>query len=240
MNYIKSILLKCSGMLLHNQESKILFYHDVFDGTKYTEMGTPLSLFKKHLQVVEANGFHLISQITVPQNQIQICFDDGFAGLWDCQEIWNDLTWRPTIFVPISLIGQPGYLSLEQIKTLHQKGFRFQSHGWSHQVLTDFSGKELLHETSDSKHYLEDALQTTIEEICFPVGLFSQSVLKSCKKAGYKQMYSSIPGSFQSQPFPNVLRRNLVQFYTEAELKAVLFGALAPFARRYLKMHYQA
>ena len=238
MNYIKSILLRCSGMLLRNRDSKIIFYHDVFDTTRYTEMGTPLSLFKKHLHEIEANGFQLVTQISNPQKQIQVCFDDGFAGLWDCKELWNALNWQPTIFVPISLIGQPGYLSLEQIKSLHQEGFCFQSHGWSHRVLTDFSDKELLHETSDSKKQLEDSLQTPIDEICFPVGLFSQKVLDACNQAGYKQMYSSIPGSFNSQPFPNVLRRNLVQFYNEAELKAVLHGALAPFASRYLKMHY--
>ena len=201
---------------------------------------TPFTLFKTHLETIFKLGFTPVTRITSSSYQLQICFDDGFAGIWDCQELWDDLAWRPTIFVPISLIGQSGYLSLEQIKSLHQKGFRFQSHGWSHQVLTDFSGKELIHETADSKHYLEDALQTAIEEICFPVGLFSQSVLEACDQAGYKQMYSSIPGSFNSQPFPHVLRRNLVQFYNEAELKAVLLGALAPFARRYLKMHYQA
>lgn len=240
MRFIKQLLLRSIGSFLNNRDSKIIFYHDIYSINKYTEMSTNIEMFRKHLECITDNHFKLVSSISENKNEIQMCFDDGFAGIWDCRETWDLFDWRPTIFIAVKLIGNDGYLNIQQIKTLSNQGYRFESHGWNHCPLTRLTDNQLLQETSDSKKYLEDSLGFEINEICFPLGAFSPKVIDACLNAGYKLMYSSIPGTYFNQVFPNIVRRNLVQFYNSEEFKSVLFGGLIPFSSRYLKMHYDS
>ena len=239
MNFIKKLVLQLSGALLRDGGSKVLFYHDIFGDTQYTAMGTPLPLFQRHLETIGRNGFTVVSKIDNDKREVQICLDDGFKGIWDCRSLWDNLPWRPTVFLAVELLGQEGYLDREQITELARDGFIFQSHGWSHLPLTEFTGDLLVKETAGSKRWLEELLGYEVTEICFPIGNFSKAVLDACRDAGYRRMYSSIPGNCSSQVFPNVVRRNLVQSYDGDELKAVLHGGLAPFASRYFRMHSQ-
>ncbi len=239
MNVLKSLILRASGGILHDSSSKVLFYHDIYEQAKYTFMATPLSSFQRHLDVIADNGFVVASNIAQAEKEVQICFDDGFKGIWDCRKLWEEKHWRPTIFIAVELIGKEGYLSREQIKELSKEGFIFQAHGWSHQILTQFSQNELRREIFDSKKYLEDFLELPVTDFCFPVGCFSKCVMDACNDAGYRRMYSSIPGKFYKPVFPNVIRRNLIQFYNEREFKAVLWGGLAPFAIRSFKEQFK-
>lgn len=238
MNALKKNLLFLGSLLLHSKDSKIIFYHDVFDQKQNTDMGTPLELFKQHLTTVEKSGFEIVSQISQTQKQIQITFDDGFRGLWECRKFFYKQNWKPTVFIAVDLIGQDGYLSRNEILELQEQGFIFQSHGWKHQVLTDFHGQDLIHEIAGSKQYLSELLNKEVDELCFPVGFFSEEILKCCSAAGYRKLYSSIPGNYDHPVFPQVVRRNLVQFYSAKEVSWVLHGALPPFAKRYFNMHF--
>lgn len=238
MNNIKKTILALSAFFLQNRKSKIIFYHDVFDKNKYTDMGTPLDMFQKHIQEINAERFNIVPEITEPNNQIQICFDDGFRGIWDVRDVFINNQIYPTVFLAVSLIGKDGYLNKEEILELQQLGFRFQSHAWSHLNLTDFNGKELDRELKGSKDYLSDLLQREVNEICFPIGFFSEKVKDGCLKAGYVKMYSSIPGNYYDNIGSGLLPRNLVQFYDPTELKNVLYGGLSFFKKRYIKRHY--
>ena len=188
MNALKKNLLFLGSLLLHSKDSKIIFYHDVFDQKQNTDMGTPLELFKQHLTTVEKSGFEIVSKISQTQKQIQITFDDGFRGLWECRKFFYQQNWKPTVFIAVDLIGQDGYLSRNEILELQEQGFIFQSHGWKHQVLTDFHGQDLIHEIADSKQYLSKLLNKDVDELCFPVGFFSEEILKCCSEAGYRKL----------------------------------------------------
>ena len=75
------------GYLFHrNNLSKVLFYHDV--GLTYTDMGTPLGMIKEHLEVIIKQKFQIVEHITKPDNQIMICFDDGWKGIYDAKEFF--------------------------------------------------------------------------------------------------------------------------------------------------------
>ena len=238
MNLLKQLLLRMAGAVSRDNESKVVFYHDLYASSPLTSMATPLSLFGDHIEAAARVGYRFVTSLDAPVRQAQVCLDDGFAGIWECRGFFQGLNWRPTVFLAVELIGKPGYLSRAQILELQKDGFRFQSHGWSHCPLTEVSPEVLPRETADARHWLEDMLGVEVTEICFPVGMFSPRVLEACRAAGYARMYSSIPGSFKRELFPCVVRRNLVQFYGPAEFQAVLRGGLAPFAGYYRRMHF--
>lgn len=243
---VKIILMWISNVLHHNKKSKIIFYHDVYGDKLYLDrdtnldMGTPLDMFKKHLQVVRDNGFTITDKIMKPEGEVMICFDDGFKGIYDTREYFIKEGLHPTVFLAVSLIGFPGYLDINEIRELQESGFIFQCHAWSHKDLTIYSKDELVRELGESKKTLEEILGKEVDEICFPIGYFSQLVLNECKHYGYRVMYSSIPGNYFDKIYVDGLKtRNLLQFATPSEVKTVLFGGNEMIRDRYEKMHYR-
>lgn len=235
----KIILLKLSSVLFHNRKSKVIFYHDIFDSVCYTNMGTPLSLFKKHIDIIQNNGFEIVTHISQPKNQIQICFDDGFHGIYDIRHFFIQKNIFPTVFLAVSLIGQSGYLNKKEIHELQNAGFIFQCHTWTHQDLTKFSQNDLQKELKESKNELTCILGKPITEICFPIGYFSPLIIQECFKYGYKKMYTSIPGNYFDYIDQNLITRNLVQFSSPRELKYILTGGYRLICSRYKKMHFK-
>ena len=75
-------------------------------------MGTPVETFKKHIDVIKESGFSIEEDITEPNNQIMICFDDGWAGLYEYKELFISQKIFPTIFLAVDLIGKNGYMNL--------------------------------------------------------------------------------------------------------------------------------
>ena len=63
--------------------SRIIYYHDLHrDGEeKYYKYSTPISLFIKHLSIIQELGFEIVNNITQPKAQIMITFDDGYRGI---------------------------------------------------------------------------------------------------------------------------------------------------------------
>ncbi len=181
------------------EDGQILFYHDVYDKVQYTSMGTPLKLFLEHCCVLKSKGYVFCDGIPCEKKHIQICFDDGFHGIWDCQNQIVSLGVKPTVFIAVDLIGQKGYLNLNEIRELQAKGFDFQSHTWSHKKLTECQTEEdLWHELYDARVKLGELLGKYIDGLCFPCGMFSTNVYHKALKAGYSDLYSSNPDMYHN------------------------------------------
>ena len=218
---IKSLLLRLLAMVCRDDRPKVIYYHDI--GMRYTNMGTPSDLFWAHMRCLRTGD--------------KVCFDDGFRGLWDERDEFEQTGIRPTVFIAVDLVGKPGYLNWSEILELQRLGFVFECHSWSHQDLTQFDDERLWHEVYDSKVALGKKLGKDITEICFPVGYFNDKVLEVCRRAGYQKMYVSYPGSIEAQS--DVVPRNLVQGLSARDVGSVLRGGLCPLRKHYLRQHHR-
>jgi len=220
--------------------SKIIYYHDVFDKVQYSAMGTSLDMFKKHIQVIEKNGFGIVKEIQNPTNEIVICFDDGFRGIYDTKDffIQNDI--KPLVFIAVELIGKDNYLSKEELLELQAMGFQFESHAWTHNDLTKFGDKELRRELLDSKIYLSKLLEKDVTSLCFPKGYFSDKIIEKSIEYGYKRLYTSLPGNFYDDIGKSLCTRNLVQGSSYNELKYRLLGNTKILFKKAIKLHKKA
>ena len=234
-NIIKKVLLFIGYIFNHNNKSKILYYHDI--GTKYTKMGTNLDLFQKHIKTIRESGYEIVPIITHRKRQIQICFDDGWKGVYDVKDFFVRNNLKPTIFLAVELVGKKGYLDWDEIKELKEYGFIFQSHTMTHNELTSFELQKLKWELKESKRILEENLKTPIDEICFPRGCYSSVVVDESYKAGYNVLYTSVPGICDSF-HKGLLKRNLVQFSTPIELRWIIKGDSALLRKKAQRMHY--
>lgn len=90
------------------------------------------------------------------------------------------------------------------------------------------------HELVDSKSELERQLRKKIIALCFPVGYFSDDVIRCCMAAGYEKVYASYPGDVTDD---YIQPRCLVQNMSAKEFKCVLNGGMNWLQSRYLRRH---
>ena len=233
--FAKDILMLLGAFFFRDARPKVVFYHDA--GKRYTSMGTEPEVFWAHMKCLRAGDV--------------VCFDDGFRGIWDVRERLavsrQRLAVKVTVFLAVGLVGKPGYLTWDEIRELQDKyGVEFQCHTWSHQTLIGPYNDEVpepvngrteewyRHELVDSKAELERQLGKKITALCFPVGYFSDDVIRRCKAAGYEKVYASYPGNVTDE---YVQPRCLVQDLSVGAFKSVLRGGMSVLAPRYLKLH---
>lgn len=240
---IKNVLLFLNAVFRHDTAAKVVFYHDI--GTEYTEMGTPEVVFRAHLACLKGRrgvNFHTVA------------FDDGFRGVWDHRETLKSFGVSPIVFIVVGLVGRPGYLTWDEMRTLKRDyGFEFQCHTWSHQTLVgpvnadlprpeqdDFRTDDWYrHELVDSKAELERQLGCEVSALCFPVGYFSDDVVRRGAAAGYSRFYASFPGNrSEGDLAPRIVPRCLCQHLSPFAFKCVLDGGMNPLRYRYLSRQY--
>lgn len=237
-HWIKLFMYFVGSLLSSSSRSKVLYYHDVTPekGDAHTDMSTPFDLFASHMALVEQDGFRFVSKITQSKGEVMIAFDDGFHGVYDNKEFFRAHNICPTVFLATTLIGKEGYLNEAEIRELQEQGFVFQCHTVSHTNLQKFSDEELKHEVEDSKRELEALLGKDVDEICFPQGYFSDRVVEACRRAGYRKMYTSIPGDYDLKS--DMVRRDLCQFESVKTFKMILHGGMNLLQNHYRKLHY--
>lgn len=237
-SFLKKIILQEAYLLHRNRDSKIIYYHDV--GHKYTDMGTEMKLIKQHFGMVRAQGFEFVDEIAQNRTQIMVCFDDGWAGLYEAKDFFIQERVFPTIFIAVDLIGKPGYLTQNQILELQDLGFHFEGHTWSHEDLTTFDDKGLIHELRDSREELSRLLKKEVKALCFPKGRFSDKVCKIAEDSGYEKLYSSISGGYYDLiESKRLICRNLVQTLNPWEFKRRIMSTSELLVRRNIQQHYQ-
>lgn len=238
---LRTLIMMIGTLFHYNNNSKVLYYHDVHDINRYSKMSTPMNVFKQHIEQINKSKFEIVKHINKKEKQVQIAFDDGFRGLWDNKEYFIEHKLFPTIFIAVSSIGKDGYLKKNEIITLFRLGFNIQSHSFSHVNLTICKNKELIHEILDSKLYLEDCLDSSIKEVCVPMGFISESVYRECLKFGYTKIYSSIPGDFYDRlkKYDSLIYRNIIQSFTPFQIHLALKGGQRVFQSHYKKMHFK-
>lgn len=234
-SHIRRLAIIIGGLFKSDRRSRVIFYHDVTVNFQYTSMSTPLDLFKAHIQTIKELGFNIVPRITQPMDQIQICFDDGFKGIWDCRQYFIDNGIKPTVFIADSLIGQDGYLNLAQIRQLYDDGFLFEGHTNRHSNLTLFSPEGLRAELAYSIQNLRKITGIKIQDLCFPQGFYSNQVVQTAKECGYRKLYTSDPGPYN--PDSNLIPRYLLQDATISVVRATLFGGQDFLVNHYRNYH---
>jgi len=79
----------------------------------------------------------------------------------------------------------------EEIKLMSKSKYvTIGSHGVTHDSFTEVSEIQLLEELSQSKKYLEELIDESVDQIAFPYGHFNSKVVDVCMKAGYRFQFA--------------------------------------------------
>ena len=239
-SFIRIAIIRVFSFFYFSKKSKVIYYHDIDSDKKYTDMSTPVELFKKHINIIRENGYVIVNEITKPLDQIEICFDDAFLGFYDNIDLIKELNIPIHLFVVSSYLEKENHINKEQLLLLNNlKLIKISSHTQTHQVLNLAAEYLLKNELENSKNLLESLLNKSVDMICFPEGKFNDEVVELAEGVGYKRQYSSLPGFYFNDFLPSVKRRSLVQFAGVKEFKAILKGGDHALAFWYKFKHYK-
>jgi len=124
-----------------------------------------------------------------------ITFDDGHVSQYTHSlPILEEAGAKATFFITAGWTGtRSGYMSWRQLAELINCGHEVQSHGWSHEFLTQCSTQTLKEELVRSKMEMEDHLGVKVDAISAPGGRWNDEVLGICADAGYRFFFTSDP-----------------------------------------------
>ena len=240
VSFIRIVIIRVFSLFYFSKKSKVIYYHDIDSDNRYTNMSTPVELFRKHINIIQENGYVIVNEITKPFGQIEICFDDAFLGLYDNIELIKELNIPIHLFVVSSYLEKENHINIEKLLFLNKlTQIKISSHTQTHQVLNLASESLLKNELENSKKLLESLLKNSVDAICYPEGKFSGRVVDLAERIGYSRQYSSLPGFYFNDFLPNVKRRSLVQLAGEKEFKAILKGGDHVLAFWYKFKHYK-
>ena len=101
---------------------------------------------------------------------------------------------RAIFFPSVDHIGRPDYLSVSEVRSLHQDGYEVGSHGHAHVDWTKLDDGALHKETFGAKDALQDMLGVEVRSVAIPFGAYNRRVLTKLRAAGFTSVYTSDSG----------------------------------------------
>ena len=169
----------------------VLMYHDIYHDTP-SESGFDNLL--AHDYKIEARLFEEHVKYCVGRD-ILFTFDDGgISFLTVAAPILEKYGFRGVFFISTSYIGTPGFMTIEQIKELVQRGHIVGSHTHTHpENLAKLTINDIYYEWQKSVEILKSI--TGVNIICagIPYGNGVECVYDEALRCGITQIYTSVP-----------------------------------------------
>lgn len=145
------------------------------------------------------------------QGIVTLTFDDGYICHYETvSPLLEKYGMSGTFYVTTGLLGQPGYLTTEQVIELSQQGHEIGSHCVTHRNLKKLSSKEVEKELLESKLTLENLIQTPVVHFAPPFGACNANIMHHIKKY-YRSSRTIVPDmNVTSGLNPYVIRGHVV------------------------------
>lgn len=121
-----------------------------------------------------------------PGKAIALTFDDGYADAYtDALPVLKRYGLVATFYIVTNFVGQPGYMTWEQVAALRDAGMEIGSHTVSHLDLTSLDWEAAGVEIAQSKSELDQHLGINVTSFCYPTGLHNAGIEEQARAAGY-------------------------------------------------------
>lgn len=148
---------------------------------------------------VSLEQFHTILDQVQGRPQIRLSFDDGNAS--DLNHALPALRRRcleATYFVVAGRLGEPGFLTSDDVRSLSDAGMAIGSHGLHHQAWRKLNHQELRDELLESKRIIESITKRPVTQSACPFGSYDRRVLGALRHYGYQRVFTSDRGPARS------------------------------------------
>jgi peptidoglycan/xylan/chitin deacetylase (PgdA/CDA1 family) len=194
---------RCPGCCTPLAGVPILAYHQISD-TEDIYCVSPAD-FERQMSYLARQGYTAVSLASVadymnggaslPAKPIAVTFDDGYEDNYlEALPIMEKHGMKASVFVIVANVGQPGYLSWDEIRDMQARGMGIGSHTLSHTALPEVTIAERQREIIDSKVILEQELGQTVEFLSYPYGKFDPATIAILRQGNYRGACSGITG----------------------------------------------
>jgi peptidoglycan/xylan/chitin deacetylase (PgdA/CDA1 family) len=121
-----------------------------------------------------------------PSKAVALTFDDGYADAYtEVLPVLGRYRFSATFYIISGIVGQPGYMTWEQIAALRDAGMEIGAHTVSHLDLTSLDWGTAGYEIAQSKADIEHHLGSSVMSFCYPTGLYNPAIEEQVRSAGY-------------------------------------------------------
>jgi len=121
-----------------------------------------------------------------PSKAIALTFDDGYADAYtEALPVLKRYGLVATFYIVINFVGQPGYMTWEQVAALRDAGMEIGAHTVRHLDLTSLDWETAGVEIAQSKTELDQRLNINVTSFCYPTGLYNAGIEEQVRAAGY-------------------------------------------------------
>ena len=125
----------------------------------------------------------------------RITFDDGNdTDVSIALPILQSAGLTAAFFIPTDRIGQPGYVSEADLRTLQAAGMEIGSHGCAHIAWTAVSNEAIVEDVTRSIARLGSILGEDIRTVAVPYGACNRRVIGVLRTLGVRRVYTSFRG----------------------------------------------
>lgn len=181
----------------------------------------PPSAFRAQLDGLAAAGYttispddycaHLRGDGTLPTKPVLLTFDDGKDNQVDVAAA--ELAKRRmtgTFFIMSVVIGNPGWVSRRDLRTLADTGMTVGSHTWDHQDVRKLKGNDWEAQFAQPRATLAKLSGQTVADLAFPYGAWNRAALPRLIDAGYRSAYQLDLQPLDAKYPQLTLRRSMV------------------------------
>jgi poly-beta-1,6-N-acetyl-D-glucosamine N-deacetylase len=216
------VLLLCIIVLPYRAEAyiTILLYHR-FDGISFPSTNTTSADFARQMEYLQANNYRVFSmdelaqciegRLPMPEQGVVITMDDGYLSEYTrAMPILKQHHYPFCIFVYTQAVGSKNYMNYDQLKQIRTCGGEVGCHTITHPCLLDLPEDKIEKEIVVSKQILEKNLGRPVRFFAYPFGQYDAKIRAIAKKAAFRLMLSSDPGSVGAHVEPDRVPRQAI------------------------------
>jgi peptidoglycan/xylan/chitin deacetylase (PgdA/CDA1 family) len=165
--------------------------------------------FEQQMQWAHDHGYRTISMEqlynavaggkSLDRRTVVLTFDDGYADLYaTAWPVLHKYGFTATAYIVGSFVGQPNYMTWDQVVELDRAGVNIGAHSLTHPDLTKISAAAANAEIMGSKSMIESHVGHPVLDFCYPSGRFNPSVVAQVRAAGFRDGTTTVGGAYES------------------------------------------
>lgn len=194
----------------------VLLYHGIDSDGPKNKYTIDEEVFEEQLRWLKANGYKTLLPREIfehalknnPEKTVIISFDDGLMNNFNIVlPLLQEYGFKGIFFIVTDAINKKGFVSMEQLISIHNSGMEIGSHTVSHTFLDTINSNEISHELQDSKRIIENIIGHQVTSIAPPGGWYNSDAVVISKRLGYKFLFSCEIGLNNLTKKPFVYKR---------------------------------
>ncbi|NWG21099.1 MAG: polysaccharide deacetylase family protein [Chloroflexi bacterium] len=128
-----------------------------------------------------------------PRRPVALTFDDGYADAASVVlPLLRERGFVATFYVVADFIGQPGYLTVDEVRMLAASGMEIGAHSVTHLDLTTLDEATARYEIAESRQRIAALTEQPVTSFCYPAGRFNAAVRALVQEAGFSTAVTTI------------------------------------------------